>query len=274
MFGALIIVFREVIEAGLIIGIVLAATRGVSGRGRWVATGVLAGTLGAGVVALFAEAIANAFEGSGQELLNAGVLGIAVVMLMWHAAWMARHGREMAAEMAAVGAAVTAGKRPMTALAAVVGLAVLREGAEVVLFLYGILAGGTSSSSLFVGAALGLAAGAALTALTYYGLVSIPARHIFTVTAVLVALLAAGMAAQAVQYLDAAGVINVLGAQLWDSSPWLPQDGIVGRMLHALIGYTDRPTELQLIAYLATLAAMTALTWLSTPAHAAHARTV
>src|SRR6266404_4368235 len=164
---------------------------------------------------------------------------IAVVMLMWHAAWMARHGREMAAEMAAVGAAVTAGKRPMTALAAVVGLAVLREGAEVVLLLYGILAGGTSSSSLFVGAALGLAAGAALTALTYYGLVSIPARHIFTVTAVLVALLAAGMAAQAVQYLDAAGVINVLGAQLWDSSPWLPQDGIVGRMLHALIGYTD-----------------------------------
>ena len=150
----------------------------------------------------------------------------------------------------------------------------LHEGDEVVLFLYGILAGGTSSSSLFVGAALGLAAGAALSALMYYGLVSIPARHIFTVTAVLIALLAAGMAAQAVQYLDAAGAINVLGTQLWDSSPWLPQDGIVGRMLHALIGYTDRPTELQLVAYFATLAAMAALTWLSTPARAAHARVV
>jgi len=66
----------------------------------------------------------------------------------------------------------------------------------------------------------------------------------------------------------------VLGTQLWDSSPWLPQDGIVGRMLHALIGYTDRPTELQLVAYLATLAAMAALTWLSTPGRAAHARVV
>jgi high-affinity iron transporter len=105
MFGALIIVFREVIEAGLIIGIVLAATRGVSGRGHWVLTGVLAGTLGAGIVALFAEAIANAFEGAGQELFNASVLGAAVVMLMWHTAWMARHGREMAVELAAVGAA-------------------------------------------------------------------------------------------------------------------------------------------------------------------------
>jgi high-affinity iron transporter len=265
MLGALVIVFREVIEAGLIIGIVLAATRGVPGRGNWVAAGVIAGALGAGVVALFAEAIANAFEGSGQELLNASVLGAAVVMLMWHTAWMARHGREMAAEMAAVGAAVTAGQRPMTALAVVVGLAVLREGSEVVLFLYGVLAAGTSGSSLFVGGLLGLAAGAAFTALTYYGLLSIPARYIFAVTSVLIALLAAGMAAQAVQYLDNAGVISVLGRRLWDSSGVLPQDGMLGRLLHTLIGYTDRPTELQLLAYLATLALMAALAWVATP---------
>jgi high-affinity iron transporter len=266
MLGALVIVFREVIEAGLIIGIVLAATRGVPGRGNWVAAGVAAGALGAGVVALFAEAIANAFEGSGQELLNASVLGAAVVMLMWHTAWMARHGREMAAEMAAVGAAVTAGQRPMTALAVVVGLAVLREGSEVVLFLYGVLAAGTSGSSLFVGGLLGLAAGAAFTALTYYGLLSIPTRYIFAVTSVLIALLAAGMAAQAVQYLDNAGVISVLGRRLWDSSGVLPQDGMLGRLLHTLIGYTDRPTELQLLAYLGTLALMAALAWVATPA--------
>ena len=87
-------------------------------------------------------------------------------------------------------------------------------------------------------------------------------------------ILSSGMAAQAAQYLDAAGVINGLSRQLWDTSPWLPQDGIVGRVLHALIGYTDRPTELQLIAYLATLAAMAALTRLATPARTAHARAV
>jgi high-affinity iron transporter len=269
MLGALVIVFREVLEAGLIIGIVLAATRGVPGRGNWVAAGVLAGALGAGVVALFAERIANAFEGAGQELLNAGVLAAAVAMLMWHNAWMARHGREMAAEMAAVGAAVTAGTRPMTALAAVVTLAVLREGSEVVLVLYGIIAAGTSGSALLVGGLLGLAAGAAFTALTYYGLVSIPARYIFAVTTALIALLAAGMAAQAVQYLDNAGVITVLGRRLWDSSSWLPQDGLPGRLLHTLVGYTDRPTELQLLAYLGTLAVMAALSWIATPTRAA-----
>jgi high-affinity iron transporter len=271
MLGALIIVFREVIEAGLIIGIVLAATRGVRERGAWVGLGIGLGTLGAGVVALFAEAISNAFEGAGQELLNASVLGAAVVMLMWHNAWMARHGREMTAEMAAVGEAVTTGKRPMTALAVVVGLAVLREGSEVVLFLYGIVATGTSASALLIGGTLGLAVGAAFTALTYYGLLAIPPRYIFAVTTVLIALLAAGMAAQAVQFLDAAGWINVLGQRLWDTSAWLPQDGIVGRMLHTLVGYTDRPTELQLIAYLATLAVMAALTRVAAPPRSARA---
>src|SRR5215475_12087271 len=271
MLGSLVIVFREAIEAGLIIGIVLAATRGLRDRGAWVGLGIGLGVIGAGLIALFAEAISNAFEGSGQELLNASVLGAAVVMLMWHNAWMARHGREMAAEMASVGQAVTSGSRPMTALAVVIGLAVLREGAEVVLFLYGIVAAGTSPSSLLIGGVLGLAAGAAFSALTYYGLLAIPARYIFTVTTVLIALLAAGMAAQAVQFLDAAGVINVLGQRLWDSSGWLPQDGIIGRMLHTLIGYTDRPTELQLIAYLATLAAMAALAWIAAPTRARRA---
>jgi high-affinity iron transporter len=105
MLGALVIVLREVLEAGLIVGIVLAATRGVPERGMWVALGIAVGALGAGIIALFAERISNAFEGSGQELLNASVLGAAVVMLMWHNAWMARHGREMAVELAAVGAA-------------------------------------------------------------------------------------------------------------------------------------------------------------------------
>jgi high-affinity iron transporter len=263
MLGALIIVFREVIEAGLIIGIVLAVTRGIDGRGVWVAAGVLVGTLGAGLIALFAQTIADAFAGSGQELFNASVLGIAVAMLMWHNFWMASHGQEMAASMAAVGKEVTAGRRPMAALAMVVGLATLREGSEVVLFLYGIVASGVSAWSLLLGGVLGLAAGAAFTALTYYGLLAIPARHIFAVTTVLITLLAAGMAAQAAQFLDAAGVINVLGQRLWDSSGWLSQDSIVGRLLHTLIGYTDRPSELQLVAYVATLAIMTLLTWMS-----------
>jgi high-affinity iron transporter len=256
MLGALIIVFREVIEAGLIVGIVMAATRGVAGRGRWVTFGIGAGVLGAAVVALFAGAISQAFEGAGQELFNATVLGIAVIMLMWHNAWMARHGREIAAEMRSIGTAVSEGTRPLTALAVVVGLAVLREGSEVVLFLYGIFASGTSGSALFIGGLLGVVAGAAFTALTYFGLLAIPNRYIFSVTSWLIALLAAGMAAQAVQFLNNAGVVIVLDRTVWDTSWILSEGSLFGKLLHTLIGYTQRPTELQLMTYIATLFAM------------------
>ena len=256
MLATAIIVFREVVEAGLIVGIVMAATRGVAGRGRWISIGVGGGVLGAGVVAMFAGVISGAFQGAGQELFNASVLGVAVIMLMWHNAWMARHGREIADEMRRVGTAVSEGAKPLTALAIVVGLAVLREGSEVVLFLYGIMASGTTGSALLIGGILGIAGGAAFTALTYFGLLAIPNRHIFSVTSWLIALLAAGMAAQAVQFLNSAGLVVALDHTLWDTSWLLSEKSIFGRLLHTLIGYIDRPTEMQLLVYIATLIAM------------------
>src|SRR4249920_239094 len=265
MLGALLIVFREVLEAGLIVGIVMAATRGVPGRGRWITIGIACGVLGAGVVAMFAGVISDAFQGSGQELFNATVLGIAVVMLMWHNAWMARHGREIADEMQRVGTAVSEGTKPLTALAVVIGLAVLREGSEVVLFLYGIMASGTTVSSLLTGGLLGIAAGAAFSALTYFGLLAIPNRYIFSVTSWLIALLAAGMAAQAVQFLNNAGWVVALDRTLWDTSWLLSEKSIFARLLHTLVGYIDRPTEMQLIVYVATLLAMFLLMRIARP---------
>jgi high-affinity iron transporter len=177
-------------------------------------------------------------------------------MLMWHNAWMARHGREIADEIRRVGTEVSEGAKPLTALAVVVGLAVLREGSEVVLFLYGIMASGTSGSALLLGGMLGIAGGAAFTALTYLGLLAIPNRHIFSVTSWLIALLAAGMAAQAVQFLNNAGVLVALDRTLWDTSWLLSEKSILGRLLHTLIGYIDQPTEMQLLVYIATLFAM------------------
>ena len=147
--------------------------------------------------------------------------------------------------MRTIGHAVSEGAKPLTALAVVVGLAVLREGSEVVLFLYGIFASGTPGSALLVGGLLGVAAGAAFTGLTYFGLLAIPNRHIFSVTSWLIALLAAGMAAQAVQFLNNAGVVVALDRTVWDTS-WLLSDGsLFGKLLHTLVGYTERPTEMQ-----------------------------
>src|SRR5262245_46940453 len=135
MLAALVIVFREVLEAGLIVGVVLAASRGVEGRNRAVALGILAGVLGSVVVAGLASQISSAFDGRGQELFTFAVLSLAVVMLTWHVVWMADHARELVAHLREVGHAVAAGTQSVTALGIVTAIAVLREGSEVVLFL-------------------------------------------------------------------------------------------------------------------------------------------
>ena len=260
MLAALLIVLREVLEAGLVVGIVMAATRGVPGRGPMVSLGIGGGVLGACVVAAFASRISGLFAGGGQEVFNAAVLGLAVVMLAWHNTWMAQHGREIAAEMRAVGRDVASGSRPLTALAVVVGVAVLREGSEVALFLYGVaVQGGSTGLGMLTGGALGLACGAALGALLYGGLVAVPTRHLFKVTGLLITLLAAGMAAQAVDFLQQGGIVNAGFATVWDSSALLAQDSMLGRALHALVGYTDRPSQLQLAAYLLTVGVIVAL---------------
>jgi len=255
MLATLIIVFREVIEAGLIVGIVLAATHGVPRRGLWVGYGITGGVIGACVVALFANSINNAMQGVGQEMFNVAILTVAVLMLTWHNVWMARHGRDMAVHMKDIGEAVAHGRRSLTALAIVVGIAVLREGSEIVLFLYGIaISSGDSAAAMGMGGTLGLLLGVAVSAVTSKGLVRVPGRYLFAVTGWLIALLAAGMATQAVAFLQQAQVITSLSDIMWNSS-WLISDGsITGKMLHTLIGYTSRPTEMQLIVYVATLA--------------------
>jgi high-affinity iron transporter len=254
MFVSMIIVFREAMEAGLIVGIVLAATVGVPGRGRWVGGGIAAGVAGASLVAAFAAALSNAFEGAGQEVFTAAILCFAVIMLSWHILWMSHHAREMAAEMRQVGQAVRLGQRSLFALAVVVAVAVMREGSEVVLFLYGVAAASaTTPVSMAAGGAAGLALACLMSWLLYRGLVVIPLHRLFQVTNGLIALLAAGMAGQAAAVLHSADILPGWGEHLWNTSFILADDSFLGRSLHALVGYSARPSGIQLAAWLATL---------------------
>ncbi len=275
MLASLVIVFREAVEAGLIVGIVLAATRGVVGRGWWVGYGVAGGTLGACVVAAFAGELGALFSGSGQELFNAGILFLAVLMLTWHNTWMASHGRDMARDLRAVGNAVAAGNRPLAALAIVVGVAVLREGSEVVLFLYGIAAaGGSTASGMLVGGLLGVASGAVMSALLYLGLLAVPTRRLFAVTTGLITLLAAGLASQAIFLLQQADYLQGLSEPLWDTSWLLQEDSIVGKLMHTLVGYSASPDGAQLLAYALVILLMIALMRLARGRAVPAARTV
>jgi high-affinity iron transporter len=253
MFAIWILVFREVLEAAMIVSIVAAATRGVADRWRWIGSGLALGCVGAGVVAACAGSLANAMSGMGQEWFNAGVLLAAGAMIGWHVVWMARHGPALAAEAGRYGNDVSAGRRPMTALMIVVALAVLREGSEVVLFGYGMLASGSGSGDLLWGGVMGLFSGVAMGVAMYAGLLRIPMRHFFRATNGLLILLAAGLAAAAAGYLAQADVLPTLIDPMWDTSWLLSDDSWLGRTLHALVGYSAQPSGMQVLFYLSVV---------------------
>ena len=254
MFAAALIVFRESLEAALVIGIVAAATRPITGRGWWIALGTAVGVAGSVGVAAVAQSISQMANGSGQEVFTAIVLAIAVLMLAWHNIWMASHGRQMASQARSLGQSVVRGDAALTAIVTAIALTVLREGSETVLFLIGIASSsGASKAMMAIGSLLGLAAGGAAGVLIYAGLLRVPVSRLFIVTGWLILLLAAGMAGQFARVLIQADVLPALASPLWDTSRWMPDDSALGTLFHALLGYQAQPSATQVLFYVAAL---------------------
>jgi high-affinity iron transporter len=254
MFATALIVFRETLEAALFVGIVAAATRGVAGRARWLAIGVGVGVLGAVALAAGADKISALADGIGQDLVNVGILSLALAMLAWHCIWVSTHGQEMSMDARRLGTSVREGSSAPRALTVAVALAVLREGAETVLFVAGLASGAAADSqSMVLAAAMGLAGGVVLGLLIYFGLSRVKPQHLFSVTNVLIVVLAAAIASQLARALAQSGLVQLWSEPVWDSSRLLATDSPVGVVLHALAGYDATPSGLQLAFYVGTL---------------------
>lgn len=259
MFSTALIVFREALEIAMILGIVLSATRGLSGRAWWVAGGLCAGLLGSGLVAVFASRISDAADGMGQEIFNAGILFAAALLIGWTVVWMQGHARQMSAQLRKVGHDVVAGALPHYTLSVIVGLAMLRECSEIVLFVYGMVVSGEPVPGIITGSALGLTFGVMVGVMLYYGMLKLPARYALKVTSWILILLVAGLAAQGANFLSAAGYFPNFTSVMWDSSWLVSENGILGRVLHTLVGYSAHPTAIELIFYGATFALLVGL---------------
>ncbi len=259
MLGTAIIIFREVLEAALIVGLVLAVTRGVDGRLRWVGIGIGGGILGAGLLALVADSISPLADGMGQEIINATILFFAVIMLSWHLLWMRKHAAEITQKVNQVGQAVSRGDKEPIILALIIGLAILREGSEAVLFLYGLAAAGSNSSELLLGASMGILGGIVAGSILYFGIARIPVGKLFQVSGWLILLLTAGLASQAVSYLVQADLLPAMGYAVWDSSFLISERSIAGHVLHILIGYVDHPMGIQVMTYSLTIGLLVAV---------------
>jgi high-affinity iron transporter len=263
MYTTALIVFRESLEAALLTGVMFAATRGLAGSRRWISGGVVAGAAGALLLALLAGRIASAADGTGQDLLNLSVLGVAWVMLAWHSVWVSAHGREMSDSVRRVAGEVSTGGRAPMVLAVAVALTVLREGAETVLF----IAGSAESSTLgelVLGSSVGLAGGVLAGVIVNVGLARVPLHRVFAVTNWLILFITAAVASQLARVMGQLGWLDrfeTSSEPLWDSSAWLSNTSPLGSLLHAMLGYDAQPGALQLVFYLASLFGVSALAW-------------
>ena len=260
MISAVLIVFREMLEMALVVGILLAATEQLPAARRWIGIGGIVGALGAAVVAWFMETMEASFDGEGEFLFNAVVLTLAAILIGWTTIWMQRHGREIGTRMKPVGNDIIAGDTPVTALAIITMAAVMREGSEAVFFLLGaVQATAEDGWSIAIGALIGILLGAIIAWGIYKGLRQVPLKQTFSVINGLLILLAAGMASQAVWNLVAIEKLPPLIEPLWDTSRGLSQDSAIGEVLHALVGYDPQPSAMQITVFAAVLITLTLL---------------
>lgn len=263
MVGAFLILLREGFEAALVLGIILAVLVRLGHREhlRYVYLGALT-ALGASIgFAGVADGVSGMFDGAGQEVLNGFVLAAAAAMITYVMVWLRGSRRELESQLSAEVHRRAAGRGVGVFLLAF--LAVFREGAESVLFLWGVLAGGRGdTASLVTGAALGLAAAVLIAWALFQGGRRVPLRTFFNVTTVLLVVLAAGMVAHAVGFWVAVDWLPALAYSVWDTSAILPEGSALGEVLAILVGYNANPTLMEILAYGAYLAAVGGWLWL------------
>ncbi len=255
MGATFVITLREAFEAALLLGIVYTYLDKV-GAGAWrryVTRGALLGVLasiGAGVLVTVAS---GPLLDLGPDLVGATILVVAVALLTWHGWWMRRHAHGLRGDLQRrIDTAQSTGSFWLLGLIAFTG--VFREGAETILFLWGLAAqaGVGSGWRSFAGAVLGIGAAAALGWAIFRGGRRISVRRFFDVTSVLLVLIAAGLLGTAVGKLQGLGFLP-MGTPMWDTSFLLDDGGGIGGFLGGLMGYRARPSGLEVTAYLGYL---------------------
>jgi high-affinity iron transporter len=254
MVGAYLILLREGFEAALIVGIILAtlARMEAMSQARYVLAGVGCAVLASIGFALVADRISDLFEGAGQEVMNGSILIVAAIMITYVIVWMKESRKQIEQHLTAEVKQHLTGRGVGLFILAFVS--VFREGAESVLFLWAIVAGGgEDTASVVSGGLMGLASAVLIAWLLFQGGRRVPLKTFFDVTTVLLVLLAAGMLARGAGYLVAVDWLPALIYGVWDTNALLPERGGLGGVLAILFGYNANPTLMEVFFYLGYL---------------------
>ena len=255
MGATFLITLREAFEASLLLGLVYTYLDKIGAREnfRWVTLGSALGLAASVAMGVAVGFLSGPLLDLGPDLIGAGVIFLAVVLLTWHAWWMQQHARGIRGEIQQrIDQAHVTQRLWIVGLIAFTG--VFREGAETVLFLWGIMAQATSAAGWgsVAGGVAGIATAAALGWAIFYGGKSVSLPRFFAITTALILLLAAGLFSTGLGRLQGLGVLPMT-VTLWDTSGFLSDGSVVGSFLGGLVGYRARPSLLEVAGYAAYL---------------------
>lgn len=250
MGNALFVVWRESIEAMLVIGILYAWLRRNPAPGGLRALWLGVGS-GIGLALLLGWAMLAAqdeLSGQALEWFQTAILFVAAALITQMVLWMARHGREMKGQLEA-GLARAADRGSWLGIAAISALAIAREGAETVIFLYGLGLEQNDAASMAFGALAGFVLAAVTAWAAARGLRFLDQRRFFQITGLLLLIFAAALLVSGAERLIGMGWLPALIEPLWDSSPLLDDATAGGRLFASLVGYRAQPSLMLLLIY-------------------------
>lgn len=267
MGATFVITLREAFEASLILGIVYTYLEKIGARDsyRYVTWGGGLGLLASVGMGIGVGYLSGPLLDLGPDLIGATVIFAAVVLLTWHAWWMQQHARFIRGQVQHQIEEARATQRLwLVGLIAFTG--VFREGAETVLFLWGVMAQAASMNGWgnVLGGVTGVATAAAIGWAIFHGGRQLSLSKFFSVTTVFILLLAAGLFSTGIGRLQGLGFLP-MGEPLWDTSFLLSDRNVLGSFLGGLVGYRARPSALEVTGYVVYLVIAVVLLWGRTP---------
>jgi high-affinity iron transporter len=251
MGGTFVITLREGFEAALILGIVYTYLQkiGAQRHYHYATRGGVLGVLASIALGIVVTALSGPLLDLGPDVIGLAVIFVAVIVLTWHGYWMRQHARAMLGDVQRQIDQAQATHR-LWIIGVIAFIGVFREGAETVLFLWGLLTQATSTAgwASALGAVLGLVMAASLGWAIFFGGRQISLQRFFGVTSIFLLLLAAGMFSTGIGRLEVMGFLPAT-ATAWDTSFLLDDHGFVGGFLNGLIGYRSRPSMLEAGGY-------------------------
>ena len=256
MIQSLIIMFRETLEAALIVGIVLGylSRSKQSAYNMSVYAGIAAGVIFSILGALAFNWLAGGFSGRREEIFEGITMLVGAGLLTTMIFWMMQQKRISANLEKKVNQSLSQSQR--IGLFFLVFVAILREGIESVIFLGAARFSGGENS--LIGALIGVIGAVLLSYLLMVGSVRLDLRKFFAVTNTVLILFAAGLIAHGFHELQEAGVFPVIVEHVWDINPSVPSDGsypllhengYLGSILKGLFGYNGNPSLLEVLFY-------------------------